>query len=392
MIKRLNKRMCESRIMVLGVLVVWSVFLSAQETVGVRFVEKPFKEILAQAQAENKMVFIDCYTSWCGPCKMMATKEFPKKVMGDYFNDKFISTQIDMEKGEGPDLIDGWDVNAFPTFLVMNNKGEIQFRIVGYLPAEKFIDAVEKKIKEKGQGDLEARYKAGERSPEFIQAYLDELNDTYRNGECAKVVQEYLTGRLPQMLTDTLAFNFFIQYIKDPYEESFLYVTKNEEAFAKRYGSKVDEKLWNIWSAYPQQLFYMQYKQGKLIEEKLKAFETLMEQSGYAYRKEIECSTQLNQAKENHDTLAVWNVCRRYARLKRVSDENLSSACLWVVNYLKDQQTLNELEALVRRRLELMDQKRNLDTSDSSRNEKMPNYIQESYHKVLAKIEDYKNL
>lgn len=56
--------------------------LSAQESEGVRFVEKPFKDVLAQAKAENKMVFIDCYTSWCGPCKMMAAKEFPKKVMG----------------------------------------------------------------------------------------------------------------------------------------------------------------------------------------------------------------------------------------------------------------------------------------------------------------------
>ena len=150
MINQLN-RWVQKGLFTIGVLL-FCASLSAQESEGVRFVEKPFKDVLAQAKAENKMVFIDCYTSWCGPCKMMAAKEFPKKVMGDYFNAKFVSSKFDMEKGEGPDLSEIWDVNAYPTFLVMNNDGEILFRIVGYLPAEKFIEEVETKLTRRNVG------------------------------------------------------------------------------------------------------------------------------------------------------------------------------------------------------------------------------------------------
>jgi len=39
---------------------------------GMTFVEKPFDELLALAKKEDKVIFIDAYTTWCGPCKMMA--------------------------------------------------------------------------------------------------------------------------------------------------------------------------------------------------------------------------------------------------------------------------------------------------------------------------------
>ena len=38
------------------------------------FQDISFSEALKKAKEENKMVFVDCYTSWCGPCKYMADK------------------------------------------------------------------------------------------------------------------------------------------------------------------------------------------------------------------------------------------------------------------------------------------------------------------------------
>ena len=67
-------------------LIQWGVF--AQE--GVNFRDLTFNEALAQAKAEKKMVFMDCYTSWCGPCKNMTNNVFPQKAAGDYFNPRFV--------------------------------------------------------------------------------------------------------------------------------------------------------------------------------------------------------------------------------------------------------------------------------------------------------------
>ena len=77
------------------------------------------------AKQENKLVFMDCYTSWCGPCKMMTSKVFPQKIMGDYFNPRYVCVKFDMEKGEGVDLKTKYDVKAFPTFLCLDSEGNV---------------------------------------------------------------------------------------------------------------------------------------------------------------------------------------------------------------------------------------------------------------------------
>ncbi|MFR7877685.1 MAG: thioredoxin family protein [Butyricimonas paravirosa] len=70
---------------------------------GVNFQELTLKEACAKAKAENKLVFIDCYTDWCGPCRLMTEEIFPMKEMGDYFNPKYICIKANAEKGEeGP--------------------------------------------------------------------------------------------------------------------------------------------------------------------------------------------------------------------------------------------------------------------------------------------------
>ncbi len=75
---------------------------SAQD--GVNFRDITLEEALRQAKAENKLVFMDCYTSWCGPCKNMTEKIFPQKAAGDYFNPRFVCVKYDLEKGAGKEL------------------------------------------------------------------------------------------------------------------------------------------------------------------------------------------------------------------------------------------------------------------------------------------------
>ena len=53
------------------------------------------------AAKENKMVFIDFYTTWCGPCKRMSKEVFPQQEVGEYFNRTFISLKLDAEKENG---------------------------------------------------------------------------------------------------------------------------------------------------------------------------------------------------------------------------------------------------------------------------------------------------
>ena len=94
----MNKNYCMKRIVCLLICVCSYFQLFSQ---GVDFKQITLKEALEQAKAQGKMVFMDCYTTWCGPCKMMTEEVFPQKEAGDFFNAHFVNVKFDMEKGEG---------------------------------------------------------------------------------------------------------------------------------------------------------------------------------------------------------------------------------------------------------------------------------------------------
>ena len=60
-------------------------------------------EAIQAAKSENKLVFIDFYTTWCGPCKMMMKNVFPQPKVGEYFNNKYVCIKLDAEK-EGKEV------------------------------------------------------------------------------------------------------------------------------------------------------------------------------------------------------------------------------------------------------------------------------------------------
>ena len=121
---------------------------------GIHFEQLTFDEALVKAKAENKLVFMDCYTSWCGPCKMMEKEIFPQKKVGEFFNPKFISIKIDMEKGEGPELRKRFDVKAYPTFLIIRPDGSLQHKATSSREeSDEFIATIAKGLKEKTSYD-----------------------------------------------------------------------------------------------------------------------------------------------------------------------------------------------------------------------------------------------
>ena len=78
------------------------------------------EKALEKASDENKLVFVDCYTSWCGPCKIMAKEVLPLKEVGDFLNERFVCVKYDMEQGKGPEIAKKYNVEAYPTFLLLN--------------------------------------------------------------------------------------------------------------------------------------------------------------------------------------------------------------------------------------------------------------------------------
>ena len=88
--------------------------------VGIQFIEANLAKAVAEAKKQKKMIFIDAYTSWCGPCRMLKQNTFPDKAAGDFFNKHFINIALDMEKGDGIAFAEKYQIRAYPTLLIMD--------------------------------------------------------------------------------------------------------------------------------------------------------------------------------------------------------------------------------------------------------------------------------
>lgn len=137
------------KILLLTVLLIWIGNVApAQNNQGIKFEKGTFSEILAKAKAQKKLVFMDVYASWCGPCKRMASEVFTQKKVGDYFNATFVNAKFDAEVGEGRTIATRYGVNAYPTFLLLNGDGKLVGKMVGGSPADEFIRQI-KELKAK---------------------------------------------------------------------------------------------------------------------------------------------------------------------------------------------------------------------------------------------------
>ena len=164
-------------------------------TEGTHFRDLSFDEALAASRAEGKLLFVDCYTTWCGPCKNMAEKVFPQKAAGDYFNPRFVCVKYDMEQGEGVELAKRWEVHAYPTFLIIRPDGSIQHRMVGGGDLESFIARTEKGLNP--ETNLEAqkrRYAEGNMDNRQLLSYWQPLAEAADPDE--NKVYEELVGKL----------------------------------------------------------------------------------------------------------------------------------------------------------------------------------------------------
>lgn len=113
---------------------------------GIKFTEAKWAQILKKAKAEKKVIFLDAYASWCGPCKRLQKEVFTQKEVGDVFNEKFINVKMDMEKGEGPALTQQYPLEAYPTLFFIDGNGKVVKKVIGFYPAAELV-AIGKSVK-----------------------------------------------------------------------------------------------------------------------------------------------------------------------------------------------------------------------------------------------------
>ena len=107
---------------------------------GINFYEGSWEEALEEAKKQKKPIFLDAYADWCRPCKEMDRDVFSQQKVGDYYNQNFINVKVNIDKGEGKELSDKYDIMEIPTYLYFDTNGELIKRTIGKKPVDMFIN------------------------------------------------------------------------------------------------------------------------------------------------------------------------------------------------------------------------------------------------------------
>jgi thiol-disulfide isomerase/thioredoxin len=204
----------------------------------IRFEHDAWTEVLAKASSQNKLVFVDAYTTWCVPCKMMAKTAFVDPKVAEFFNSHFINAKIDMEHDEGPELAKKYAVNAYPTLLFIDGNGALVHAAVGARSAVDLLrlgnDVVNGNFTSLPK--MTARFEAGERDRKFLKEYILTLADLAQ--DFAAPLAVYKEGMKGEALLDEDNWEVFDALFGRFDSEYAQYFLSHRSQFENKYGKK----------------------------------------------------------------------------------------------------------------------------------------------------------
>lgn len=285
----------------------------------------------AKAKAENKLIFLDCYTQWCGPCKKMTRDVFPQEKVGAYMNPKFVSIKIDMEGTYGAPLAKKLQIQAYPTFVIFNADAQEISRFLGYHAADDFIKVVEEKSADNASTALEQRWKAGDRDPQFLMEYLQTLTASYKGDEANAVAEAILEGKEETFAADSTLRMIFFRNINNPFAKSFVYTAQHPEALSAAVGEMpVKMKIQNVLSGFQRQLINEADGTATLDDDAFGRYQALLAVLAVKNADHYRLSTliTLSEKQKNYD--AYLNYIREY-----LSNPNLDADDMQLANWTK---------------------------------------------------------
>lgn len=217
---------------------------------GIRFErDLSWEQVKAKAKAENKFIFVDAYTTWCGPCKMMDKDVFPNDTVGDFMNKRFISVKVQMDRtGRDNEQVKSWyaaagqiekeyQVPGYPCFLFLASDGRLAYRELGYKPVAEFVQMALKAFDPQNliyYTQLDD-YKKGKKNYEDMDELAVFVQKIIGDNELAKqVAEDYIKQQQRQQLLSLDK----IRFVRD--------VAKNRKLaneLAKEYGESYLDKL-----------------------------------------------------------------------------------------------------------------------------------------------------
>jgi len=171
-------------------------------------------QVKKKAKNENKFIFVDAYTTWCGPCKKMDAEVYPKEIVGKVLNSQFVSVKVQMDQtSKDNEEIKNWysvakqlhkqySIEAYPSFLFFNPDGKLVHKAIGLKDVAGFIELAKDALtdpEERYEKSM-AKFDNGTLDYEFmgdLALQVRSKNEKQKAAEIAKVFKEKYLDKLP---------------------------------------------------------------------------------------------------------------------------------------------------------------------------------------------------
>ncbi len=302
----------------------------AQKEKGIQFIEVQTEEDMAaldkKAIAENKIIFIDCYTSWCGPCKWMSKDIFTNDTVATFYNKNFLCVKMDMENGIGVSSATKYQVRSFPTFLFIKD-GEVIHRSVGARNVKTFVALGETALNpEKRIEHFTKQYQQGNREASFIRAYLKEIHKA--NMPTKEAADWYFITQSKQLLLTTENFEMMELFVNSYTDTVFDFMLNNREKYIELVGKeKVDEKISNVFQ---QTEIYHYENDSSFFDERLfKKLASKIKQTDFVKKEELLANLYITYYYEKKDWKKYVEQVTKYVNTYQMKDATTLNNFAW---------------------------------------------------------------
>jgi len=201
------------------------------QNLGVKFDKKlTWKDLAEKAHSERKYIFMDCYTTWCGPCRFMADSIFTKRNVGEFINERYVSAQVQMDSSKNDNefvkswykdanaILNTYKISAFPTYLFFNPEGKIVHVGVGVKDENDFIKlAADALDTSKQYYVLLEKYEAGRIEFESLPQLAYTSKELGYKNVALKIAEDYMRKYLDQLPDSDFCQKKHLQFIADFY-------------------------------------------------------------------------------------------------------------------------------------------------------------------------------
>jgi len=114
-----------------------------------------WEQVLVDARAQDKLIFVDIYTVWCGPCLKMDKDVWVDSTVQEHYNDRYINVKINAENpSRGQQVAQRYGASAYPTLLYLDPDGKVISSYVGSQNKYEILDLSAKVSNLYGQRDF----------------------------------------------------------------------------------------------------------------------------------------------------------------------------------------------------------------------------------------------